>query len=46
MVFHICVMKVKSEKLDEGDNKYFLFALSWYLFLPIAMENTVTEKEQ
>lgn len=37
-------VKIKSEKLDEGDNKYFLFALSWYLFLPIAMENTIAEK--
>jgi hypothetical protein len=29
----------RSDVLEEGDNKYFLFALCWYLFLPISQEN-------
>jgi hypothetical protein len=28
-------------EFEDADMKYMLFALTWYLFLPVAQENTV-----
>ncbi len=32
----------QGEHIADTDMKYFLFALSWYLFLPVAQEHTST----
>ncbi len=37
---NISVQLKQGTQIGDTDIKYFLFALSWYLFLPVAQENT------